>query len=70
MLPGELTELAELAGCGNRSGISAAVQDVFLEAQNPFDVQAKRKPRREVAFAGVLLFVGLVVFIASSITAR
>jgi hypothetical protein len=70
VLPGELGELAELAGCGNRSGVSAAMQEVFLEPQNPFDVQAKRKPRREVAFAGGLLLLGLVVFIVSSIAAQ
>lgn len=50
--------------------IRAAIKDVFLEPRNPFDSQAKRKPRREIALLGGLGFALLAVFIASSWMAR
>jgi hypothetical protein len=50
--------------------IRAAIKDVFLEPRNPFDSQAKRKPRREIALFSGLGFALFAVFIASSWMAR
>jgi hypothetical protein len=50
--------------------IRGALKDVFLEPRNPFESQAKRKPRRGIALFGGLGLALFAVFIASSWMAR
>jgi hypothetical protein len=50
--------------------VRGALKDVFLEPRNPFESQAKRKPRREMALFGGLGLALFAVFIASSWMAR
>jgi hypothetical protein len=50
--------------------VRGALKDVFLEPRNPFESQAKRKPRREIALFGGLGLALFAVFIASSWMAR
>ena len=48
----------------------AQMKDVLFEPRNPFDSQAKRSLRREIAFLGGLVFAFFAVFVVSSILAR
>ena len=50
-------------------GLKAAVADLCLEPRNPFDDEAKRKPRASVTLFGGLLLMLLVVFLVSSLKA-
>jgi hypothetical protein len=50
-------------------GIHAAIADLCLEPRNPFDAEAKRKPRRSFTLFSGLLLMLLMVFIVSSLNA-
>ena len=50
-------------------GLKAAFADLCLEPRNPFNDEAKRKPRASVTLFGGLFLVLLIVFLVSSLNA-
>jgi hypothetical protein len=50
-------------------GLKAAFADLCLQPRNPFDHDAKRKPRASVTLFGGLLLMLLIVFLVSSLNA-
>jgi hypothetical protein len=50
-------------------GLKAAFANLCLEPRNPFDDEAKRKPRASVALLGGLFLMLLIVFLVSSLNA-
>lgn len=58
-----------IVGRRKEIGFYAALADLCLEPQNPFDHEAKRKPRGSVTLFGGLFLMLLIVFLVSSLNA-
>lgn len=65
----EYQRLLLIVGRRKERGFYAALADLCLEPRNPFDHEAKRKPRGSVTLFGGLLLMLLIVFLVSSLNA-